>query len=85
MGYQVIPVAVITVFWFIIGFIVPCFIPKGPNRGVIVSMLMLIAICSWLFWLVNYMVQMNPLIGPALKRKTIMMMADAWGDNLESN
>uniref|UniRef100_R4G8H4 V-type proton ATPase subunit n=1 Tax=Rhodnius prolixus TaxID=13249 RepID=R4G8H4_RHOPR len=83
MGYQVVPVAVITAFWFVIGFIVPCFIPKGPNKGVIISTLTLTAVCAWLFWLVNYMAQMNPLIGPALKKKTIMMMAEEWGNEIK--
>uniref|UniRef100_R4G493 V-type proton ATPase subunit n=1 Tax=Rhodnius prolixus TaxID=13249 RepID=R4G493_RHOPR len=83
MGYQIIPIAVITVFWFVVGFVIPFFIPKGPNRGVIISTLALTSICAWLFWLVNYMAQMNPLIGPALKKKTIMMMSEVWGNEIK--
>ncbi|KAK9508373.1 hypothetical protein O3M35_005953 [Rhynocoris fuscipes] len=78
MGYQVIPLAVISAFWLIVGFIVPWFIPNGPNKGVIVWMLILTSVCAWFFWIVNYLAQMNPLIGPALKRNVVLMMASEW-------
>ncbi|KAG7200683.1 hypothetical protein KM043_001236 [Ampulex compressa] len=80
MGASFAPMLFFTILWGIVGIALPFFVPKGSNRGILQVILVLTAFTCWLFWLCCYMAQMNPLIGPKLDNKTILMMASEWGD-----
>ncbi|XP_058791142.1 V-type proton ATPase subunit e 2-like [Phymastichus coffea] len=78
MGAYWVPVFFFTVFWGAVGIVLPFFVPKGPNKGILQVVLMLTAFTCWLFWLCCYMAQMNPLVGPVLKNSTVLLIAREW-------
>ncbi|KYQ55569.1 V-type proton ATPase subunit e 2 [Trachymyrmex zeteki] len=80
MGASAIPVIAFTLLWgavVFLGVALPLFVPKGPNR-ILQVLLVLTGFTCWLFWLCCYMAQMNPLIGPKLNSKIILVMAREW-------
>ncbi|XP_003743587.1 V-type proton ATPase subunit e 1 [Galendromus occidentalis] len=78
MVSAVIPFLFFTVFWGIIGFVVPILIPRSDNRALIQTLVMLTAACCYLFWLCVWLSQLNPLIGPILSKDVIWMITEYW-------
>uniref|UniRef100_A0AC34GYG3 V-type proton ATPase subunit n=1 Tax=Panagrolaimus sp. ES5 TaxID=591445 RepID=A0AC34GYG3_9BILA len=75
-----IPLVAVTAFWLIIGIGGPLLVPRGPNKGIIQTMIVLTAVCCHLFWIVVYLHQLNPLIGPQIPVRTILWLSEKWGD-----
>ena len=72
-----IPIVVVSLFWLGVGAVIPWFI-KGPNRSTIRTMIALTAVCCWLFWLIAYMSQLNPILGPTLKKENYNAIKSEW-------
>lgn len=81
MGADVAAVSIVSVFWVVVGAIVPWFIRKGSHRSLIQAMIVTTSICCYLFWLCTYMSQMYPLVGPSLSNSTVIIMEEYWGSN----
>ncbi|VDD93041.1 unnamed protein product [Enterobius vermicularis] len=75
----VIPLASVSGFWVLVA-LCSLLVPKGPNRGIIQTMIILTAACCWLFWILVYLHQLNPLIGPQIPVRTIRWISEKWGD-----
>ncbi|KAK6044732.1 ATP synthase subunit H [Cooperia oncophora] len=49
--------------------------------GIIQTMIIMTAVCCHLFWIMIYLHQLNPLIGPQINVKTIRWISLKWGDS----
>lgn len=72
------PVAFMTLFWLVVGGVIPWIIPRSDNRGLIQVMLVMTAISCYVLWLCTWLMQLNPLIGPSLTNATVRIMQDQW-------
>ncbi|KAE9553417.1 hypothetical protein FO519_003376 [Halicephalobus sp. NKZ332] len=75
-----IPLVAVTAFWALVGIGGPLFVPSGPNKGIIQTMIVLTAVCCHMFWIIVYLHQLNPLIGPQLSVRTVMWISEMWGN-----
>ena len=72
MGASVLPVAIFTAIWGVVGVLLPVLVPRSPHKSVIQVLipklfslncnvnkvcLIITASCCWLFWLCCYMSQ----------------------------
>ncbi|EDV95847.1 V-type proton ATPase subunit e [Drosophila grimshawi] len=78
MGAAILPILFFTALWAAVGIGGPMITPRGPQQKLTQCILMLTAVCCWLFWLCCYLTQMNPLIGPRLSKHAIAIIADSW-------
>ncbi|KAK2149450.1 hypothetical protein LSH36_452g02022 [Paralvinella palmiformis] len=73
-----IPFIVVTVIWVVVGGVLPWVIPKGPNRGLIQTMMVTTAVCCYLFWVCTILMQLNPLFGPQIKTDQMFVLQQEW-------
>ncbi|CAB3383338.1 V-type proton ATPase subunit e 2 [Cloeon dipterum] len=83
MGASIFPIFFFTMVWGGVGIALPRMVPNGPQQRLMQVVLMITGACCWLFWLCCYMAQMNPLIGPRLSNRTLLLIAQQWGNPLE--
>ncbi|RWS31506.1 V-type proton ATPase subunit e 2-like protein [Leptotrombidium deliense] len=76
MGFLVF--LLFTLIWGAVGGVLPLFVPRSDNRGIIQVMLITTAACCYVMWLCTYMAQVNPLVGPQLSGVTRLLMARGW-------
>ncbi|KAH8247052.1 hypothetical protein KR032_008212 [Drosophila birchii] len=68
----------ITLFWLlfaVVGYLISFLFEE---RGVIRCCAIVTAICCYLAWLVTFLMQMNPMIGPRANQKIIFGMMSYW-------
>ncbi|XP_017846297.1 V-type proton ATPase subunit e [Drosophila busckii] len=73
-----VSLGVFTGFWVIFG-IVGFFVAKRFKEVTIIRCCVLLsAVCCWLLWLVTFLMQLNPLIGPRAKQVVIYGIMTYW-------
>uniref|UniRef100_A0A5S6QZ23 V-type proton ATPase subunit n=1 Tax=Trichuris muris TaxID=70415 RepID=A0A5S6QZ23_TRIMR len=77
MTSNVLSVSVISAFWLAVG-LSSFLVPKSANKGLTQMIIVLTACCCYLFWVLAFMHQLNPLIGPVLHNATVRYMQEAW-------
>ncbi|KAH8293660.1 hypothetical protein KR054_002619 [Drosophila jambulina] len=68
----------VTLFWLlfaVVGCIVSCWFEEG---SVIRCCAIMTAVCCYLAWVVTFVMQLNPMIGPRASQKVIFGMMSYW-------
>ncbi|KAI0986113.1 hypothetical protein GJ496_007517 [Pomphorhynchus laevis] len=78
-----LPVLYFTIFWTVIGagfpVIIQFAVKPGINRQLSQVCFAMTAACCYILWLVVYLHQLNPLIGPELENRTAKVLNALWG------
>jgi V-type H+-transporting ATPase subunit e len=78
MALSYVSLIVFSAIWVVVGAVLPWVIPKGPNRGIIQTMLVETAVCCYLFYICTWLMQLNPLVGPQIDNTTLWIMQKEW-------
>ncbi|TPP63160.1 ATPase H+-transporting V0 subunit e2 [Fasciola gigantica] len=73
-----VPLAVVSAIWLLVALLGPVFVPKGPNRLMIVISTVLTAACCYIFWVGTFLAQFHPLFGPQLSNRTATIIKHSW-------
>lgn len=67
-------IAVASAFFLVVALVGAFFFaPKGPNRGLVQTLVVTACICLYMFYIITYLAQLNPLIGPQLKTANVYL------------
>ena len=72
---------IVTVFWLavgILGAVVPCFCWRYKHRLTVQVAIVTTAICCYTFWLLAFLTQLNPLVGPQMSNELAAHIRRVW-------
>ncbi|RWS13573.1 V-type proton ATPase subunit e 2-like protein [Dinothrombium tinctorium] len=78
MAHSFVVWLVFTLLWGAIGGVLPLFIPRSDNRGIVQVMVITTAVCCYVMWLATFLSQLNPLQGPQVSDVTQLLMSKNW-------
>lgn len=55
MAFNIVVLVVITAFWAVVGLVLPLLLPKGFDRGVVQTCLILTAVCCYMMFVLLLM------------------------------
>lgn len=73
-----IVLASFTMFWLLVAVFTWVVAYRFEEKEVIRCSAILVAFCCWLLWVVTYIMQINPLVGPKLNSHILFGMVAYW-------